>query len=599
MMQKLGRMKNRSRHTFKTCLLLVLLFLPLEKAMAQSIPVGDFLESQFRVLQLLSDSTTQLSFSNRPVSRASYDALFESSGLDGQSLWTESHGRKAYDVSIRNYTLTLGSYDPEILNTYNDELPYGENNGSAWYGKGLNTEFKAGFYVTSKYLSATFRPHFSYQENADFRTPRFIPKYPDGSDRYVAQGILPEDTLADRIDRPFRFGPDSYSTFDLGHSSIRLHYQNVEVGLSKEPLWWGPGVQYALMMSNNAPGLKHAFMGSREPIPLPFNAGHLEFRLIGAWPEDSKYFDLNLDISPHKEILADRYLRDRFMNGLNLIYSPSFIPNFHVGLSRVVHQYIPDTGLRFEDYFQAFAPFPKPDERVLDTFRDESYFEDKNHLSSIYFRWVFPESNAEVYGEYMKNNQSFNFRDLLMEPQHGRAYTFGFQKIIESNWIDFFKINAEFNSLLPGEIDDVRPQTYYYTHQSVKQGHTNGGQLLGAAIGPGSTSQYLGADAYHKKGSVGFFIQRMVDNDLFHFEYYQRFFTQGGFKDQFRHRANLNIGLKSSYLFRDILFSGRFVWNKNFSYGRFNYGEFPINYETREGTDVINLQFQLSARYLF
>ena len=592
-------MKNRIRHTFALCVLLGLLILPLGKAVAQSIPVGDFRESQFRVLQLLSDSTIQLSYSNRPISTESYNNLFEEAGLVGQSLWREPLEHITYDISIRNYPLTIGTYDPELSNTYNNELPYGENNGAAWYGKGLTTEFKTGFYVKSKYFTATFRPHFSYQENADFRTPRFIPKYPDGSDRYVAQGILPEDTLANRIDRPFRFGPDAYSTFDLGHSSIRFHYNDMELGFSKEPLWWGPGVQYALIMSNNAPGLKHLFWGSRNPITLPLNMGDIEFRLIAAWPEDSKYFDLNLEESPHRQELSNRYLRDRFMNGLNLIYSPSFIPNFHLGLSRVVHQYVPDSGLGLGDYFQVFAPFPKPDERVLDGFRDESYFEDRNHLSSMYFRWVFPESNAEVYGEYMRNNQSFNFRDLLMEPQHGRAYTFGFQKIIESDWIDFFKINAEFNSLLPGEIDDVRPQTYYYTHQSVKQGHTNEGQLLGAAIGPGSTSQYLGADAYFKKGSVGFFIQRMVDNDLFHYEYYQRFFTQGGFKDQFRHRANLNVGLNGSYIFRDIVFSGRFVWNKNFSYGRFNYGEFPINYETREGTDIINMQFQLSARYLF
>lgn len=578
---------------------MVLFFLPLEKAMAQSIPVGDFPESQFRILQLLSDSTVHLSFNNRPISKESYGNLFGESGLDGQSLWTKQLGNKTYDISIRNYSLTLGTYDLELLNTYNNELPYSENNGAAWYGKGLTTGFKAGFYIKSKYVTATFRPHFSYQENADFRTPHFIPKYPDGSDRYVAQGILPEDTLANRIDRPFRFGPDAYSTFDLGHSSIRFHYNDIELGLSKEPLWWGPGVQYALIMSNNAPGLKHVFVGTREPVSLPYNVGELEFRLIGAWPEDSEYFDLNLQNSPHQEVLTDRYLRSRFMNGLNVIYSPSFIPNFHVGLSRVVHQYIPDTGLQFGDYFQVFSPFPKPDEQVLDTFRDESYFEDKNHLSSIYFRWVFPESNAEIYGEYMRNNQSFNFRDLLMEPQHGRAYTFGFQKIIESDWIDFFKINAEFNSLLPGEIDDVRPQTYYYTHQSVKQGHTNGGQLLGAAIGPGSTSQYLGADGYFKKGSIGFFIQRTVDNNLFHYEYYQRYFRGGGFKDQFRHRANLNIGLTGNYIFKNIIFGGRWVWNKNFNYGRYNYGEFPMHYTIDEGTDVINMQFQISARYLF
>lgn len=579
--------------------LIGLVFLPLKYACAQPIPVGDVREELYRSLQLLSDSTVELSLGNRPIWSESYEKNTVQLAETYNSWWAWPLNHWETKKSLAGYSFNVGTYNPIISNTYNSELPYGENNGAAWYGKGHNTEFKAGFYITSQYATLTFRPHFSYQENADFPTPRFIPKYPDGSDRYVAEGILPEDVLADRIDRPFRFGPDSYTTFDFGHTSIRAHYNQIELGFSTESLWWGPGVQYALLMSNNAPGVPHLFLGSRNPISLPLNIGNIEFRLVAGWPKDSEYFDLNLEASPHKEELTNRFLRDRFMNGLNLIYSPSFIPNFHIGLSRVVHQYVPNSGLGLGDFFQVFAHFPDPSERTISGFRDESFFEDKNHLSSLHFRWVLPESNAEFYGEYFRNNQSFNFRDFIMEPQHGRAYTLGAQKIITSSWIDFFKINAEFNSLLPQQVDDVRPQTYYYTHQSVKQGHTNGGQILGAAIGPGSTSQYLGVDGYFKRGKVGLFIQRMVDNDLFHYEYYQRFFDTGGFKDQFRHRVNLNIGVDASYEIRSLLLSGGVVWNKNFNYGRFNYGEFPIFYTTREGTDVVNMQFQLSARYLF
>ncbi len=72
---------------------------------------------------------------------------------------------------------------------------------------------------------------------------------------------------------PYRFGPDAYSDFDWGLSSARIHYKSIEAGISTEPLWWGPGVQYALMMSNNAGGFQHLFLGTRSPLQLPLNIG--------------------------------------------------------------------------------------------------------------------------------------------------------------------------------------------------------------------------------------------------------------------------------------------------------------------------------------
>ena len=588
------------------------------EVLAQPIPVGDVREEQYRITQLLSDTTIANSFGNRSIGLDTYRKVLKSSGFNRQAWWNSEYLPQEKEIYPN---VTLGTYDLILSNTHNSTLPYGENNGAAWYGRGHNTEFKGGFYLTSPYVTITFHPHIIYQENRDFEVPRFIPTYPDGSIRYVAEGVLPGDSLAERIDRPFRFGPDSYTTFDWGHSSIRLHYKAIEAGISTEPLWWGPGVQYALVMSNNAAGVPHAFINTRRPLHLPLDAGRVEFRWMMGLPKDSKYFDLNLEASPNVINRKERemLLGNRLMQGLNVVYSPSFLKNFHIGFSRILHQYIPEecsindpTPILNCDTFKIpsqksqsinpldiFLPFPKPDQQAYKGLRDESHYQDQNALSSIYFRWLWPESNTEIYGEYYREDHSRNFRDFLTEPQHARAYTFGAQTIIKSKFIDFFKVNIEINSLLPGRIDDVRPQTYYYTHKTVKQGHTNRGQVLGAAIGPGSTSQYLGIDGYFAKGKLGLFIQRMVDNDLFHYEYYQRYFPQEGFKDLFRHQVKLNIGSTVKYKFDNILLDGKIVWNKHFEYGRFNYGKLPLSWEGREKEDVINMQVQFSLRYLF
>lgn len=555
------------------------------KVEAQTIPVGDLRDDQFRLLQLLSDSTAELSFMNRPVTVKNYQKVIENHETT-DSWWSQPVQSPKFELSE---DFTLGFYEPVLKGTYNSKLPYSENNGAAWYGRGLNTELQGGFHITSDFLDVSFRPHIIYQQNKDFDPPRFVPTDINNDIHYVAPGITPEDSLAQRIDQPFRFGSDSYTTFDWGHSSVRFHHHDIELGLSSEPLWWGPGVQYALTMSNNASGVPHAFLGSREPLKLPWNIGDLQFRWVWGWPKDSDYFD-HLPFYSQKK---------RFMNGLNIVYSPSFLPNFHVGTSRIIHQYIPDEGLKASDYFAIFQPFPNPDKEVLDSSRDASHYQDKNGLNSVYFRWVLTESDAEIYGEYYKEDHNWNFRDFLMEPQHGRAYTLGAQKIIQSNWIDFVKINAEINSLIPSLVDDVRPQTYPYTHKRVKQGHTNRGQVLGAAIGPGSSSQYLGAEGYFEKGMVGLFVQRMVDNDHFHFEWNQRWYPQGGFKDQFRHQVKLNIGLNAKYRISNILLGANIVWNKHYNYGRHNYGRLPISWESRYKDDIINIRSQLSVQYLF
>lgn len=553
-----------------TLLLLVLGVWPLGDLAAQPIPVGDVREGQFRTLQLLSDSAIATSLNNRPLWIETYDEAFNRLRNPSDSWWAQPVTPPR--TEFLNF-FTVGAYEPVFTYTLNSRLPYSENNGAAWYGRGHNTELQGGGYLTSDYLTITFRPHLIFTQNRNFETPRFIPSDSDGNPRYRA--------IFANIDMPFRFGPDAYTTFDWGQSSVRLHYKSIEAGFSNETLWWGPGVRYALMMSNHAAGVKHLFIGTRRPLKLPA-IGDMEFRWIWGRPEDSEYFTENDN--------------ERFMNALNIVYSPSFIPNFSVGLARVFHKYIPEGGLQAADYFEILQAFQKTQQN----FTDERGFNDvSNQLVSVYFRWVFPESGAEFYGEYFREDHNFDMRDFLMEPDHDRAYTLGLQKIIESNWIDFFKFNAEINSLVPNRVDEVRPQTYYYRHSRIKQGHTSKGEVLGAGIGPGSGSQYLGIEGYFESGMAGFFVQRVEDNDFFHFEYYDVPRLGTGYKDIWRHRINLNIGITGNYRTGPLLIGGKLIWNKNFNYGRRGYGDLDVTFDSVDKNDIVNLQLQVSARYFF
>lgn len=186
-----------------------------------------------------------------------------------------------------------------------------------------------------------------------------------------------------------------------------------------------------------------------------------------------------------------------------------------------------------------------------------------------------------------------------MEPQNGRAYTIGLQKLIEFNGpISFVKVTAEINSTAEGWIDEVRPQKYIYMDAAIRQGYTNQGQIIGAQIGPGSKSQYLGITGFFQHGTLGIFVQREVLNQNYYYERIDRLYPfKDVYIDSIHHRANLNVGLNASYKIGHILLQGNFTWNRNFNYGRTEshnpaalYMSVPI---------VDNYHAQLSIHYLF
>ena len=52
-----------------------------------------------------------------------------------------------------------------------------------------------------------------------------------------------------------------------------------------------------------------------------------------------------------------------------------------------------------------------------------------DQMASMFFRYVMPESHAEVYGEYGFDDNRYDLEDMLVSPEHSRAYLIGFHKI--------------------------------------------------------------------------------------------------------------------------------------------------------------------------
>src|SRR5207237_4260274 len=91
------------------------------------------------------------------------------------------------------------------------------------------------------------------------------------------------------IDLPLRYGDLNLSRFGLGQSSVSVDARAVAFGFSTENEWWGPGVQNAIVLSNNAPGFPHLFFRSARPIAT--RLGLMEFRWLSGTLYESAYFD--------------------------------------------------------------------------------------------------------------------------------------------------------------------------------------------------------------------------------------------------------------------------------------------------------------------
>jgi hypothetical protein len=83
----------------------------------------------------------------------------------------------------------------------------------------------------------------------------------------------------------------------------------------------------------------------------------------------------------------------------------------------------------------------------------------------------------------------------------------------------------------------------YYTHAVITAGHTNRGQLLGAAIGPGSDAQLIGVDFFSAKGRTAARIERTrYDEDTYYRQFARRF-------GESRHDAEISMSASRLQLF--------------------------------------------------
>jgi len=408
--------------------------------------------------------------------------------------WTKFYNDSTIPADTGLMSVRL--YGPELWSTYNSAVPYGINDGAMWAGRGLNGLVRMGGKVRVGPATLQVVPEYSYSKNnyVELSPLAFAP--PNASP--YAEHFMSRD-----IDLPQRFGERRLSRTDLGQSRFSLEKYGVKLGVSTENMWWGPGYENALLMTNHAPGFPHTILGTNRPVDI--RIGKLEVLHTVAWlREQSDYWRI-----PTATMPVDTFPTERWLNALSVVFEPKGAPGMYFGAGRQFMAYERYTRITLPQIMSAlFESLEKaPLAARGDTLRDDS----KDQMISLWFRWVFPQVGFEAYGEWGRNDHAWDRRDLILEPDHTRAYVLGARKVFRLR-DGILSLRGETTNLGGSRTSFIRAGQPWYVHYQIRQGFTNRGQVVGAGIGPGGDQQTLAGDWYHARGSVGVVVQRQQVN---------------------------------------------------------------------------------------
>jgi len=425
---------------------------------AQSIQVGfPVIEEYLRRSQLNNRINPDISFQQRPLNfKMLGDSVLSNESLVAQYFVSNRNSSKRFSPKLgvlpilSSQRIHSGSPYPEVSHFLQT--------------KGFQSYATSGIFGEMGPLSIRIQPEFIYAQNMP---------YDFGSSKSIYTEYLEQ------------FGTASFNSFYLGQSSIRLNFGGVSIGASTENISWGPGQFNSLLFSHNAFGFKHLTLNTSRPLKTFLGA--FEGQIVSGKLENSGLSTSNLVTQ------RDEW---RYLNGINFSYQPKWIPGLFIGASRVFQQYHSFRENTFGGYFPIFEVFQK--EKLFDSPSNSVTYDRGGQDQQLtgFLRFFNSKAKAELYFEYGRRDHAFNWREAILNPEHARAYLFGFIKLIDIPNEAHIQIRGEMlqqqesiNIIV--RYPSTRGGSNWSGHSPVTQGFSHLGQMLGPGIGPSSNIQTL------------------------------------------------------------------------------------------------------------
>jgi hypothetical protein len=421
----------------------------------------------------------------------------------GQSLLLRSASSLTRPATNSLRPVRLSALTPQLLFVHNTAIPFSQNYGALWAGKGLSTRTLVGFKLETPRVRLIFAPELISSENSDwivrpFPFDQHVPAIPP--DRAGGGYVLPYYVASLwSIDQPLRFGKGPIRRFDLGQTTAMFATNRLDFGFSNENEWWGPGIRNAIVLSNNAPGFPHFFIRTAHPLSTRF--GLVEARWLVGGLTESKFFDT---VSTNNV---------RSLASVAATLQTAWDPNLSFGVARSAYSTATGWGQVPWRWFDVLS-------RTADTGsatpQDPAGKIRKDQLFSLFARWVAPADGLEIYTEWARTQLRLNLHDLLVRPNHTQAYTLGLQWRRPAWWEGAFRLQTEITQMEQSATFRDLPQESWYMSTRVIQGYTNRGEVIGASIGPGASSQWLAMDYVRPSWRFGGYVGRIRWNEDVH-----------------------------------------------------------------------------------
>ena len=462
----------------------------------------------------------------------------------------------------------------------NSDLPVTYNDGNLIPAKGFQERYSIGANIKWKIIELNLQPEFIRAEN--LRQDLFEGNRLDNNwwTRYFYM-------VQNNIDDYRRFGTTPINNFYWGQSKLGVNIDKFSFGVSNENIWWGPGKRNALLFTNSAPGFLHAYLQTKKPIKTKL--GNFEFNAIYGQLNNTSY--THPDDSIMRTIwpgaIQQKFMNNRNIQAFTINWNPKWMANFYIGYSFAQQSYTEDS-LFFANKL--------------------SSEKNKQTLGSLMFRYIMPRDHAEFYAEIGQPDRAATpgsfFTDTVKT-----GFVFGASKLfLLKNNNAFIKLDVEVTQLqlmdprqifVPG-IPFGPPQVHsWYTSDNIRQGYTNEGQMLGAAIGPGSNSQSINLSWNKGLNKIGIFVERLVHNsDFYHYAYLTGLL---GYSRADAYWVDINTGAEIQFSpIKNIIIAGSYMATNSMNYRWVKVvRDISIDKFATPGinSDKNNLQFNVSVKY--
>ena len=463
--------------------------------------------------------------------------------------------------------------------------PYGSGEFGSIPTRGMQSFLSTGIKANFSILHLQVQPELVLTENKAFKG------FPDTFSFTVISSRFDFWNVGDS---PERFGNKSYHKFFLGQSSLSFRYKSFELGVGTRNFWWGPGQWNSLIFSNNAPGFPNISLNTTKPAKTFL--GHFEGQALIGRLESSGF------PGSQSEDLNMRFFRSlnpdwRYLNAFMISYTPKWIPNLSIGMARSFLQYSEFVKPTFSGLFPMFEPFQKEKffEDDYTFFGDyDSRQNDKSQQATVFGRYVFKKGKAEIYFQFGRRDHAFNWREFILNPEHARAYQFGFIKLAKlpsSNKLVQFRgeITHQQESINRNLRYGLAGGSSWHTH-SDKRGFGHLGQPLGVGIGTGSNVQTLEMSLVEDWKKWGVLFERLENNQDF---YYRAFGQQSERKPWIDWSTALLWNSSWKNLFITAKVQGVYARNYQWGLSENSSPEFPVS------QNIFSLHSQVNVIYFW